>query len=76
MLHEIVEALELVADFIIVGGSAWITYLFWRTYKRTGTKRTMWLSALFAFIVTYFTIAVVADNILGIPGTGWSHTRL
>lgn len=70
-MHDFIELIEVVADFVIVAGSAWIAFLFWRTYERTGAKRSLWLSGLFAFLVVYFTIAIFAINIFSMSSLKW-----
>lgn len=70
-MNEIIELIEVAADFIIVAGSAWIAFLFWRTYKRTDAKRSLVLCGLFAFLVVYFTIAIFVIDIFPNPDYAW-----
>ena len=64
-MEEIVETLEIAGDVIIILGSAYIGWLFWRTYKRSGEARSAVLSLIFAVMAAYFSFQVLVVNLLG-----------
>lgn len=65
------EPIFIISDFAIAGGAAWIAYLFWRTYRQTSAKRSLWLSALYSVFAIYFSVVILFNHVLQIHSFEW-----
>lgn len=77
-MEEIVELIEPIADGVIILGAAYIGWLFWRTYRRSGDRRSGVLSMIFGAMAAYFTFQVFVLDVIKSEAFEWmeSHEAL
>ena len=65
-----------IADGTLIVLTLWISALFWRSYRRFGEKRNLYLGLIFVAIAIFKLTQFVLDKVLALESCAWMDSNL